>query len=556
MENLANLPYVTKEDPAPFEHQQRCFYKLYEWDYAGIFGEQGTGKTRMVIDLLANHFVQGNINAVLLIAPKGVHEQWHDEQVPIHCPVPYGRFLWSTSQSKIYKSRLKKFYEAEDDLLKWFFVNVDIFSSDRHIPVLREFLKTNKAAIVVDESTRIKNPNANRTFNIMYNMGIQYKQGRKISKLVPYSEKRYILTGMPTTGSPYDLWAPFEFLKFGFFDMNFYAFKAKYGIEVQDKNKQTGQKYSRKITATEIASILKYFKGGYSSEQIGNILGISVANIDYICSHPNIRFPYKHLDELKAKIEPMSFTVTKKECLDLPAKIYTKTVVEMSREQAKVYKDLRDKMLAEYGDKELTVTSKLALLTRLQQVVAGFFPYLDQELDEEEGVWYDRPRVVPIGAKNPKVEAVKRELEELGDVKVFIACRFVAEIELAKEQLQKAFPDKSIAAYYGSIRDAERKRITDRFKAGELDILIMNIRMAIGFNFQEVCHNSFALSGTYSLEDRKQWEDRTDRIGQVNHPLYRDFIAKGTVDEKIYKAIESKQNLLDYFRDHSLSEFI
>lgn len=539
------------------EHQIKCFYKLYNYEFAGIFGEQGTGKTRMCIDLVSNHFAEGHIDAVLLIAPKGVHEQWHDEQLPTHSAVDYFGFVWHTGGSKSYKANLKKFIETKDpSKLKWFFVNVDTFSSDTYIPFMREFVKNHKTAVVVDESTRIKNPGANRTNNIIYNLAALRKEGRAIKEVIPYSVYRYILTGMQVTDSPYDLWAPFNFLKYNFFDMNFYAFKAKYGIEVIDRNKQTGQRYPRKISPTEIQSIVKYYKQGYTVEQVSNILGISESNVAYIVAHPNIRFPYKHLDKLKAKIEPYTFTIRKKDCMDLPEQIYEKIIVEMSPAQKKVYNDLRAKMIAEYSDRELTVTSKLALLVRLQQVTSGFFPYETAEFDEEEGVWKSETDIIPIGKKNPKIEALKGQLDELGNSRVFIAGKFVAEIKMLEAELNKAYPEKQIAAYYGGISANRRKEIIDNFKAGQIDVLIMNIRMAIGFNFQEVCNNAIAISGTYSLEDRKQWEDRIHRMGQKMPVLYQDVIMKGTVDEKIYQAIKLKQDLLDYFRDHSITEFI
>jgi len=554
---MNNIHYLTSKTLPPMQHQTDCFFKLYNHEYAGIFGEQGTGKSRMLIDIVSNHFAEGHINAVLLIAPKGVHQQWKDEQVPIHSPIDVVSFLWNSSGGKAYRYHMKKFVELKAPTkLKWFFVNVDTFSTDRHIPFLREFVKLHNTAIVIDESTRIKNHTANRTHNIVYNLAALRKEGRAIKQVVPYAKYRYVLTGMQVTDSPYDLWAPFSFLKYDFFGMNFYAFKAKYGIEVIDRNKQTGQRYPRKISPTEIQSILKYYQQGFDIEQVSNILGIGESNVGYIIAHPNIRFPYKHLEELKTKIEPYTFTIRKEECMDLPEKIYEKIIVEMSMPQKRVYNDLKNKMIAEYSDKELTVTSKLALLVRLQQITSGFFPYETAEFDTKEEVWKTNTDIIPIGTKNPKIEAIKGQIDELGNAKIFIAAKFIAEIKLLHDQLAKAYPDKNIAMYYGAISDKDRKIAKEGFQSGEIDILIMNVRMALGFNFQETCHNAMAISGTYSLEDRKQWEDRIHRIGQKMPVLYQDYIMKGTVDEKIYAAIKFKEDLLDFFRDKSIVEFI
>ena len=554
---MPDIYYLTSKELPPMQHQTDCFYKLYNHKFAGIFGEQGTGKSRMLIDLVSNHFAEGHIDAVLLIAPKGVHEQWHDEQLPEHSPIPWTGFTWHATAGKTYRRDLKKFVELRDlSKLKWFFVNVDTFSTDGNIPFMRDFVKNHKTAVVVDESTRIKNHTANRTHNILYNLAALRKVGKVIKEVIPYSKYRYILTGMQVTDSPYNLWAPFNFLRYDFFDMNFYAFKAKYGIEVMDRNKQTGQRYPRKISPTEIQSILKYYKQGYDVEQVSNILGISESNVSYIIAHPNIRFPYKHLNELKTKIEPYSFIIRKKDCLDLPPQTYEKITVEMSPAQKKVYRDLENKMIAEYSGRELTVTSKLALLVRLQQVTSGFFPFETAEFDIKDEVWKVGTDIIPIGTKNPKVEAVKEQIDELGNNKIFIAAKFIPEIKLLLEKLKKAYPDKTIEAYYGAVGDNERRRIKLGFSNGEIDILIMNVRMALGFNFQKFCHDGIAFSGTYSLEDRKQWEDRIHRKGQEQPVLYQDLVMKGTVDEKIYKAIKFKEDLLEFFRDKSIVEFI
>jgi SNF2 family DNA or RNA helicase len=52
-------------------------------------------------------------------------------------------------------------------------------------------------------------------------------------------------------------------------------------------------------------------------------------------------------------------------------------------------------------------------------------------------------------------------------------------------------------------------------------------------------------SNSYSLEDRLQSEDRAMRIGQKKNVVYRDLVARNTVDEKIIKALRSKQNIAD-----------
>ena len=55
--------------------------------------------------------------------------------------------------------------------------------------------------------------------------------------------------------------------------------------------------------------------------------------------------------------------------------------------------------------------------------------------------------------------------------------------------------------------------------------------------------NVIYYSNNYDLENRLQSEDRAHRIGQTNKVTYIDLVVKGTVDEKIVKALRNKLDL-------------
>ncbi len=50
-------------------------------------------------------------------------------------------------------------------------------------------------------------------------------------------------------------------------------------------------------------------------------------------------------------------------------------------------------------------------------------------------------------------------------------------------------------------------------------------------------------SNSYDLEIRLQSEDRAHRIGQKKAVTYIDLVARGTIDEKILKALRDKINI-------------
>jgi len=317
-------------------------------------------------------------------------------------------------------------------------------------------------------------------------------------------------------------------------------------MEVRDNNPTTGQMYNRKIKPGEMESVRKYIRNGKTPEQVSYIMGTSESNIKYIIEHPDMTVPYKHLEELKKAIEPVSYIVRKDDCLDLPPKVYEKIYVEMNSDQKRIYKDLEQELMALYAEKELTVQNKISLIGRLQQVTGGFFPY------EENG----KARISMITNKNPKIEAIKNDLYETGDEVIIIWGRFVAELKMLYKILKAEFPDKNVELYYGGVDKESRIGIIESFKRGEVNIFIANPRTAgVGLNLQR-SHFHYYFSNSYSLEDRVQSEDRSHRVGQEYSVLYKDIIIRGTVDEKVYDILQSKKNLLDYFRDKTLNEFL
>ena len=66
--------------------------------------EQGTGKTKTTIDLLANLYLAHQIAQVVIIAPNGVHRQWGKSgtnpndsgEIEKHGFVPNKRLVWQS----------------------------------------------------------------------------------------------------------------------------------------------------------------------------------------------------------------------------------------------------------------------------------------------------------------------------------------------------------------------------------------------------------------------------------------------------------------------------
>ena len=146
----------------------------------------------------------------------------------------------------------------------------------------------------------------------------------------------------------------------------------------------------------------------------------------FICSAESARkiFISLNLDELNELIRNFSFRVRKEECLDLPDKIYTKRLVELTVEQRQLYEQIRRNALAVIeGEGIISAPTVLTQLLRFQQVCSGFAKL-------EEGKI--------INVKSNKLNELMNALEEI-DGKVIIWANFTNDLINIKKALNDSY---------------------------------------------------------------------------------------------------------------------
>jgi len=302
----------------PYDHQRQAFEESWAADYYALLMEMGTGKSKVAIDTMGALFESGQVKAALIVAPKGVYDNWVKGEIPIHLPkrIPRKVMRWLPTKSKKYDGELKDFIvDFDKTFLKVFVMNVEAFSSPRGTEAAIAYLYQNPDNIViVDESTTIKNRKAARTKNII--------------ALQERAKYRRILTGSPITKSPMDLFSQCNFLAEKALGFNsYFAFQARY------------------------ANVQKRMMGHRSFQQIVG---------------------YRRLDELSEKLDGFSSRVLKVDCLDLPPKVYLRREVPLTLEQAKLYLQMKKLALAKLESGELVTTaSVLTQIMRLQQICCG-----------------------------------------------------------------------------------------------------------------------------------------------------------------------------------------
>jgi SNF2 family DNA or RNA helicase len=187
--------YKTK----PYAHQETALEKSWDKIEYGYFMEMGTGKSKVLVDNMAMLYDKGKINGALIIAPKGVYNNWYTSEIPTHLSnhIKPKVVLWTSNISKEKEKEYKSLFETGYDL-HILIMNVEAFSTKKGSEFAYKFLKSHNTIMAVDESTTIKTPTAKRTKTILM--------------LGQYAKYRRILTGSPVTKSPLDLYSQCTFL--------------------------------------------------------------------------------------------------------------------------------------------------------------------------------------------------------------------------------------------------------------------------------------------------------------------------------------------------------
>ena len=467
----------------PFAHQLEEWNNSKDVKVKAIFWEQGTGKTKLIIDTAAHLYLSGKINGMLVLAPSGVHYNWVLDEIPDHLPNNVKRvaFAYSTQKSS---GRTHEELLAEVIKTKHFGIlsmSYDSFITSSGKQAAWDFMRKRKIMYVLDEAVRIKNPKAERSIAVIASGD--------------YAKYKRVLTGTPIANGPFDIYNIIDFLDKSFWSKNrfrsFYIFKHYFGDIIQQK-----------------------------------------ANLGHM--YESLR-GYRNLDELYKILKPISTRVTKDQVLDLPPKLYKKVYFDMTPQQAKIYKELKEEYMTWVGDNFIEAKLAITRLLRLQQVTSGYLPNPVDDPNEEP--------TIAIPGKNPRLQIIKERCENLSTQGI-IWGRFRLDMDLIEE----ALGSENVSRYDGT-RNAEERRINlEKFKKGKTQFFIATTATGGEGLTLNQAKDTVYYSNSFKLTERLQSEDRNHRIGQNDSILYTDILAKNTIDEyivgKLRKKLDISQQIL------------
>ncbi len=301
----------------------------------------------------------------------------------------------------------------------------------------------------------------------------QTKRFKALMKLRPKVKRIVGLTGTPSSNGLMDLFAEFKLL-----DM--------------------GKRLGRYIGQYHAA----YFK---PDKQNGQII-----------------FSYKPLPDAEQKIynkiSDITISMKAADHLTMPDLICAEYPVSLSGTEQRLYDDLREQLVLNLPEGEVTAANAAALCGKLSQMANG-------------AVYDDDKQIIALHDR--KLDALEDIIESMNGNPLLVAYWFKHDYERICNRLQKLKIPFSRLDTDVSIR---------RWNFGKLPVALIHPASAgHGLNLQQGGNTLVWFGLTWSLELYQQTNARLWRQGQMAETVViQHIIAKGTIDEQILKALQQK----------------
>lgn len=293
------------------------------------------------------------------------------------------------------------------------------------------------------------------------------------------------LTGTPMPHSPLDIYAQFRAMSPEIFGTLYTSFRSRYAV-----------------------------MGGYEGKQV---------------------IGFRDLDVLHDKLYSRAYRVETKDVVDLPDAFHEVRSCKLCPEAMRVYRALENEMVAQIEAGEITASNALVKLLRLQQICSGHV-----STDKQATQWLDHGKA--------------RLLADLFDdmprnEPIVVFCTFRADLDKVREVAERMIADPM----------DERKRIIDRpyaelsgranelikWQASGANVLGVQIQAGgLGVDLTRA-HYCVYYSTGFNLGNHLQSQARILRPGQKRTVYYYYLQAERTVDQKVYRALQQKKDVVE-----------
>lgn len=315
--------------------------------------------------------------------------------------------------------------------------------------------------VVVDELSSFKNH--------------QTKRFKALMKVRPKVKRIVGLTGTPSSNGLMDLWAEFRLLDMG---QRLGKFIGQYRTAYFQPDKRNGQ----------------------------------------------VIFSYKPLpgaeQQIYDKISDITISMKSTDHLQMPGLVSSRYTVYLSEEEEQRYAALKQDLVLQLPDGDITAANAASLSGKLSQMANG-------------AVYTDFGETIPIHDR--KLDALEDIIEATNGKPVLVAYWYRHDLERIRSRLHKLKLPCSCLDTDESIR---------RWNAGEIPVALIHPASAgHGLNLQSGGNTLVWFGLTWSLELYQQTVARLWRQGQKSETVVvQHIITKGTIDERIMKALSEKDS--------------
>lgn len=230
-------------------------------------------------------------------------------------------------------------------------------------------------------------------------------------------------------------------------------------------------------------------------------------------------------EQIKALLADVSLTVRAEDYFDIDEPIINNIYVDLPKDLMQKYKELERDLFASLGETTIEAANAQAALNKCLQFASG-------------AVYVSRNEFEPV--HNAKLDALQSVIEEANGASVLVVYQYRHEIARICER----FPQARLFS-----KDPQMVR---DWNAGKIPVLLIHPASGgHGLNLQDGGNILCFFSSGFNYEHYAQVIERIGptRQAQSGHPravFVHRIIARGTADEAVYKALERKQNVLEF----------
>lgn len=525
----------------PPEHVRIGVREIVGHPYFYLGDDMGGMKTAQA--LIAAQFLHdgGIIDRLIVVAPASIRPKvWFDEDLGQVAEQVFNDKRVLVSE---YHQRVRQWRRGPEGASEFRIIitNYEYIRTERHLQALLPYCGL-RTMLVLDESSAVRGYKSDQTDAVMRMRWLTNRRGRPILG-APRCGRVLEMNGTPVAESPLDMFSQANILHPDILECRYVThFKARYAVQTP-------------------------VRGSGGRVLLNPKTGKPLTTVD----------SWVNLEDLQRRIAPY---MLRREAKQFGVDFALPPVgleVTLSAEEWRVYRAMRDEMVAWLKSGVASARQAGVKAIRLAQITSGFvggvedefyddamIASLTQEVDGQPWPRSRTPEVVEVGRSKLDfaLEWHADLLRKHPDLKLLTWCRFVPELRRYLRAEISARPEIQVGAACGErIFNGEHSKKDERDHAlkllhprtsppGAVTVGATQGTGAVGLNFT-ACRTVLDMSYDSSPWKKKQADARTNRTGQTGPVSFFYLIAVGpkgqkTIDHHTMMARLGKMNLNDW----------